>query len=173
MAEEKANPVPDPDEDEALELEMVEETFQIKGGANRNEAAGTCTVTGNFKLNTGGSERLDKVAVRRGLTPGAYGVTYGVDVKRGVVAAKAVPSDTPNAMPVRRSDDKQLSIHLGGVFVKYPDLRPVTTSECLVSIRKDSLGHPVLMIALQMSQHKSKSRTSSTGTTPKQGETAG
>lgn len=175
LAKEQENPVPD--EGEALELEMVETTFQVKGGSNRNTAAGTCSKTGYFKTNSEGSEQLDKVAVTNGFKPGEYTVTFGVDSKRGVVAAKTVRLGTPNAMPVRRTDDKALSFHLGGVFLKHPELRPVTTSECAVAIRKDAKGDTCLMIALKTGQAKSKGRSRSSAqapsSQPKTDETAG
>jgi hypothetical protein len=165
LAEEQANAVPN--EDEELELEMVEETFQVKGGGIRNKPAGVTTKSGYTKLNSEGSEKLDKVAGGNGFKPGEYTVTFGVDAKRGVVAAKTVRLGTPNAMPVRRSADRSLSIHLGGVFLKHPELRPVTTSECAVAIRKDAMGDTCLMIALKTGQAKSKGRNRTTAQAPK------
>lgn len=133
-------------------FQPVNATFQVSGGALRGEDGALIHPSGFAKLNAGGSEALDALAVQAGLPVGQYAVRFGVDPERELIAAYVIESGAEGAMPVMRSGKGNvISLHMGGVFADYPLLRPAGKRTCVVMSRLDVEGKPCLIFALQTS----------------------
>lgn len=153
MSDENQNPkepvLPQEPEDEMLEFIPVGSAYQVQGGAQREESGCIVSRTGRIKFNVSASESTDQLALRNGLELGKYALTTGANPTRNLVALYTVDTTADKAQPIRRNPERQYSSHIGAVFAEYPQMRPVGTRWCPVSLRKDAKGKPCLVISLQ------------------------
>ncbi|HEY3363508.1 MAG TPA: hypothetical protein VGK74_00375 [Symbiobacteriaceae bacterium] len=154
MTQAKGTPVPD-----GIKFDMVEETHVISGGANRSEAALVVKVSGHSRSNTETKDRVIELVEAAAVNREKFRLSYGVNKDLGVIALYIASWETKGAMPVRVFPNG-LSFHIGGVFRKYPSLRPNTTVEPEITATTDADGRRCLAFNILAALPKQKTRKS-------------
>lgn len=123
---------------------------RIQGQSLTRDPAGVLVGrTGLSTFNVGGTELMDGVALRLGLDPKNYSVTFGVNEKAGVVAIYPVVTLDGAVNSVRHIPKRRIAtIHLGKVFEDYPDLRPSANRDCDLFPGPDGEGKDCIMIVV-------------------------
>lgn len=130
-----------------MRFEIVEMS-EWTSGTQRKPPGGVVGTTDRTRLFKESSNELDRIAAAKGLKRDEYTIGGGVG-DSGSVAIYVHAPNTGKHIRVRRAKDGYLTFHLGSIFKKYPDLRPVTSVEVLASTEVDDRGESCLVLALK------------------------
>lgn len=140
-----------------IKFEMLEESLQISGSANRGEAAVTVKPSGNTSGNTEMKVATNKHLEAAGLNGEKFRFAIGVNKELGVIALYVTNWEKKGAVPVRVYPNS-LVFHLGAIFRKYPSLRPNTTVETELTPTTDAEGRACLAFNILSALPKPKTR---------------
>jgi hypothetical protein len=131
-------------------LKKVTTAYHVQGGAAREPASVTIWKSGRSITNVEGGELLIALVTAAGQDPKRFLLSPGVDSENSVVGVAVVPSGVAGAITARPvGDERNIVLHLGGVFKEYPQLRPVGKRQYMVAVEPDEDGVMCLMIDLK------------------------
>lgn len=158
----------DPGRSSGPNFRPVIKTISVSGGARRDASGSTVNPSGLTPLNMNGSLIWMDLVKAAGLTLKESGAFFEADPDLQMVSATPLAPGTPGIMPVR-VNESVVTMHLGGVFEEYPQLRPTGRRAVTVTRGKDSQGRDCVVFLLGQAMTK---RTTSRGSNSSSSQSA-
>jgi hypothetical protein len=120
-------------------------SYNVAGGARRDEAKMTVSPTGAIRSNTEGKQIAVNFAKVQGQNPDDFQFGFGGNVAAGQLALYAPKPGDTGLMKVSIYKHA-IGCHAGAAFKEFPQLRPTTTVDCHVEESTDADGVPCLVV---------------------------
>jgi hypothetical protein len=137
--------------DDENDFEIVEQVFDVAGGAKREESAFSVNRSGWAKTNVNGATDTVSWLQSLGLDPYTIFFVSGVNRRSGRVALYPSNSQPAGAVAPKWSKDRKTFMwHFGASLDEAPELRPTTDKvQAPMAFGKDRQGRQCIMVKLK------------------------